>query len=238
MENPEITIPQVEEPTTEQATVATPTRKGKNAEADQLMRFQTLLNTVMNAPEAKALVSAIGYTQEMLKVGEALVKEAKELLEAKYVSLGRVRALTESCKTLQHEIHREYMQHLTITRNMLSTDLEALNALKARGTRNYRFSKWAVDVEIFYANALGNEVIKTRITAKLITIKQLQATQKKFQDLMALHNEKLQLRGEAKKATQAKNQAFYEAKQWVAQLQKILRTTYLNDKGKRAILGI
>ncbi len=195
----------------------------------QLLFAQNAISNTMNQPELASPLAEYGYTEEKLKVGNALYKTAMELQNKQKKEYGDQYGATYELNAAKAGANATYMKHLKIARVVFGRDPGVSEALQLAGTRSRTFSGWLSQAKALYANALGEFGI---------TKNKLKEAQALITDCEDKYNSQLKEKGEAQTATRERDKALDTLDRWVSDFVAIARIALESNPQYLEMLGI
>ena len=116
-----------------------------------LLFAQNAISNALNQPVLKPLLEEYGYTDEKLREGEALYKNADEAHKIQKKEYGDQYAATSDLDEAKVNAGKVYMKHLKVARIALGNDPGPANALQLTGGRKRTLSGWISQAKAFYA---------------------------------------------------------------------------------------
>ena len=117
------------------------------------------------------------------------------------------------------------MRQIKIARVALEDDRGALQALHLIGWRTPTLASWITQAQQFYAAALANSAIQSKLAAFSLTGSMLENGAQQIEAVAARHATRRQQRGAAQNATSVRNVALTNLDTWMRDLKIIARLT-------------
>lgn len=197
--------------------------------ADRFLRAELVLKNSKSNEDIRQRLVKYGYTDEKLAEGEKLYQKAFDLYTQQKEEYGDQYQATDEKETKRKEIHKIYMQHLTLARLAFKNDDKTYGSLDLIGRRKGRFYNWLNQARLFYVNLLKNEERQTALEQFGIKKEQLEEMKKQLDELEIIYVNQQQEKGEAQEATKIRDDAFEQLDEWLSDFFTVVRLA-LHDK--------
>ena len=198
----------------------TPT-PGKNVSSDSryisIQQFLTNATTALtNAqlPDIEPLLLNRGITKTDVIAKLADVEALEKLNEAQKKEYGESYQSTADYDALEHTLHQEYMDHLTLARLVFKTNISAQTGLGIKGKRKSDDAGYCKQALQFYNGILNSNDYKAAMLTKGVTTTELTTMQTGYTNLGTLSTAKDKEFGEAQAATNKRNTFYDELEDW------------------------
>jgi hypothetical protein len=168
--------------TSAQPAAATPRRRmgglaaGASIEA-RLVAAHIAIETVLRDPGLQAIMAAHGYDAARMRQGQALREQALALYQQQRAALGERFATTDARASAQVQAHAIYMRHGAVARVALRGERGVAQKLDLASARKRTHTRWLIQAQQFYTNALGNSAILQQLAAYGVSREQLTTAQ-------------------------------------------------------------
>ncbi|MCP5047083.1 MAG: hypothetical protein GY940_07910 [bacterium] len=206
-----------------------------NDELDHLLgdSYISLTNAV-ESPDVFSILKNYRYDEARFKEGWAVYQVARDAYHDKPRKDGLFTGARVVVEETWAQLKDVYYDHLGIARIVFDKETGLLDQLEARGRRKNTESGRIKQTKVFYTNSLASEEILGRLKTMGITKKKLKdglALVEKFEQAVT---EKEACKGEARRATKKREQAFIELRKWMKKFKQIaliaLKGTQLPEK--------
>jgi len=203
-----------------------------------LLSAQIAIDNTLENDVIKAALAAYGYGDAKMLAGKALLDNALLLHSNQKKEYGDQYAATATLDTMLFNANKTYMNHVKIARIALNGHRGHWEALQLNGIRKKSYSGWIKQTNIFYANALGDDAIKTALATFGIDEVTLLLGQTAVKEVETLLAKQLKEKGEAQEATQIRDAAFDELQDWISDFIAVARIALENQAQYLEALGI
>ena len=203
--------------------------KSRLSIADRLAHAQLALDNALANRAITATLAAYGYTSERLREGAALRDNVRALSQRQRGEYGDLFAAKDTLQALRQQAHQAYMRYVNVARVTFKTDRGTLEALGIAEPRKDRLAHWLEQAQQFYANALADSAILSRMAGFGITSEMLLAGQRQVEQVSGAASTRGRQRAIAKDATRQRDAALAALDAWMADFRKIARVA-LHDQ--------
>ena len=204
----------------------------------RLLAAQVATTNSLNDAEIQGYLTPFGYDTVRLEEGKALYETALALHQKQKVEYGEQFAATDARDAAQNNADAEYMRFVKIARVALKNDRAAAQKLGIDGRRKQTFSGWLSQVKQFYANALPDADILSKLAGYGVTPEKLQAGQQLTDEAEAANAAREKEKGEAQQATKDRDEAVDIMDEWMSDFKKIARIALADKPQLLEKLGI
>ena len=203
-----------------------------------LLQAETAIVNISENADIKALLANYGYDDAKLAAGLTLFTTATTLHENQLKEYGDQYSATQSFKRAVTAARETYMEHVKIARVAMKGSPAGGAKLGLSGSRASDFSGLAIQVDVFYVNALADPEVLAALAKFGITEDKLTASHAAFADTRAKYIKQKNETGEAQKSTQKRDEAVDELSNWISDFMVIARIALKNQPEMLAALGV
>jgi hypothetical protein len=189
----------------------------------QLAAAQAAIDGVLIDPQLQATMSAVGYSVSRLREGRVLHDTAQSLSQKQKAEYGDMVAVVQACTVAKANAEAEYMRCGEIARFALRNDQGALKKLGLLTSLPNIHAKRIAQIRQFYANALIDPALLSRLAAFDLPQELLEAGQDLVAAVDASDVARRQNRGDAKHATKERDVALAALERWMRRFRPIAR---------------
>ena len=164
------------------------------------------IDNALNNPTILSHLSDYGSTAARLRAGRALHEAVTAAQITQQATQGEQVSATAALNAAWETAKASYMPHLKIARIAFKDRGGIATELALTGRRKKDLASWLAQASQFYTNALANEQTWAGLAQYGITAQKLEAAQVKVTDLAAASALQKKRKGEAKSATEKKDQ--------------------------------
>jgi hypothetical protein len=183
---------------------------------DRLQAIENGLNSPTTVPEIGMLLTPFGYDAAKISIGQSYHGSAKYLDEQQQVEYGEQFEATEAVNNAWNAARAVYGPTLALARVALKNDTAAQTALGLTGHRKESLSGWIDQATTFYNNLLNNADWVTTMTSFNRPQTTLEYERSAVQALADANMVQEREKGEAQKATRARDEALETLYEWYA----------------------
>ena len=206
--------------------------------ADRLAQAQLALDNALANREIAAALAAYGYTPERLREGAALLDNVRALSQRQRSEYVDLFAAKDTLQDVRQQAHDNCMRYVSIARVAFKGQRGTLEALGIAEQRKKRLAPWLAQAQQFYANALADSAIQSRLAAFGITNEMLLAGQRQVDAVSGAASTRGQRRARAKDATRQRDATLAALDAWMADFRKIARVALRDRPGQLEKLGL
>ena len=173
--------------------------------------------------EIAPLLTKRGYHAELIADKLSELRNLKDLIIEKKKKYGRQYAITQAYAETTADLHERYIDQLALARVVFKNDPTAQIALGLRGIRYRTESAYCSQALLFYNGLLNDDTYLTAMHQLGIDIDELNRGKAGYEDLSLKSGDKAQKTGEARSATQVRNEAIHHFVEWFSDFKKIAR---------------
>jgi hypothetical protein len=212
--------------TTSQAPVRSQFTLGYRANGSieqRLLAAKVAIEGVLADPALQSALTPYGYDLAGMQQGKALLDQAQALAQQQRARMGNQRRATDTRDTTQAQAHAFYMRQVAIARVALRRDRGAAEALDLAAARKRTLAGWLMQAQQFYANALNDAAILTKLAAHGLTTEQLEHGQAQVEAVAASAVTHQQRKDVKQEATRARDAALQALNDWMRDFTAIAR---------------
>ncbi len=186
------------------------------SEAQSLEQYRIALDNAQNQAQIAAILAEFGYDAETINEGKTLWQNASDaytLNKTEDVETSQAYAAFASKK---EELENKYRMHRKKAKIIFRNDVLILEQLGIKGSIPQAYLRWLEVLKKFYASALANENIQTKLLRLKLNTDELLASNNLISELEAARGEYLREKGESQDATKAKDQALAILDDWMS----------------------
>jgi hypothetical protein len=203
---------------------------------DEILQITGIsISNLESNPTIAAKLLVFGFTSESLAEGKRLVAIATEKSQKQKKEVGEQHSATERCNELFNIADVRFKVIYKISRVAI-TEKGLQDQLGIVSLENCSFDSWAQRRIDFYTNALSIPVVMERLARFNIKAEDLVAAKKMVEDTIAANQVQLKETGEARMATNDRDDAFETLKSWYDELRLVAKLAL--DKRECEILGL
>jgi len=188
----------------------------KNLSIPEEFAFDQLaIDNALSNPTLLNYLAEVGYVEDRLKAGRALLQRAMDLHRQQGSERGDQHSATDAKGAAWDEANKAYMTQIKLARIAIK-DRGQRDRLKLDGDRKQKFAEWRDQVEAFYFNVLKDEALQARLLEVNVTVDKLAAAYELVKAAYAAHQSQATEHGEAQDATDARDAALDELRDWMS----------------------
>ncbi|MCW3787038.1 hypothetical protein [Plebeiibacterium sediminum] len=205
---------------------------------DFLYKLDEITAYSIREAEIRNAVSSYGYNQSRLNEGRRLWENLRLL----YIEAQDKAKLKRSChaekKSMQKEIHKNYMKYLKLARIAFVDNIEAQESLMLLGVRARTYDKWFVQVSVFVNNLKSNSLYLKSMAEFGIKEKDLNGLKKQLVELNELSDKCVRVTAVVRMLNDKVKKETIEVQQWVSSYLKVARIALEDNPEVLSLLGI
>ena len=209
--------------------------KNYKTKDETLQKTGTSISNLDSNPAIAAKLQVFGFTSESLNEGKRLIAAATEKSQKQKKEVGEQHSATERCNELFNIADVRFKVIYKISRVAI-TEKGLQDQLGIVSLESCSFDSWAQRRIDFYTNALSIPVVMERLARFNIKAEDLVAAKKMVEDTIAANQVQLKETGEARMATNDRDDAFETLKTWYDELRLVAKLAL--DKRECEILGL
>ncbi|MEL6492997.1 MAG: hypothetical protein AAFQ95_23855 [Cyanobacteria bacterium J06621_3] len=196
------------------------------------------IENALNNPDILSHLSEFGYTAPRIRAGRALYKAVAAAQLTQQAAQGEQITATAALNAAWKAAKESYTPHLKIARIAFKGRVGIATELALTGRRKKDLASWLAQTSQFYTNALANEQTLMGLAQYGITDQKLKAAQAKVTDLTAASALQKKRKGEAKSATEKRDQCLAELRGWLSDFRTVAKIALAEDLQRLESLGI
>ncbi|WP_319503078.1 hypothetical protein [uncultured Draconibacterium sp.] len=183
-------------------------------------------------------VTPMGYPQEKLNEGLALLNESTTLVETQVREYGEMDEAQAVFEAERVATNTNYMDMIRIARVAFKNDVKATSTLELNGRRSRTISGWLKQTHGFYRAILANEEWKAALAVYGQTEEKLSAQLAAVEAVATASETVKKEKGDAQNATQERDEKIEELLDWVSDYEVIARIALADKPQLLEKLGI
>ncbi|MEL6468297.1 MAG: hypothetical protein AAFQ74_01085 [Cyanobacteria bacterium J06623_4] len=196
------------------------------------------IHNALNNPEILSQLSTFGYTATRIREGLSLCKAVDAAQIAQQSAQGDQISATAALNAAWRSARESYMPHVKIARIAFKGYGGIATELALTGRRKQSLDSWLAQSSQLYINALASEEILTGLKQYGITTQKLKAAQAKVMTLAAASALQKKRKGEAKSATEKRDQCLAELRSWLSDFRAVAKIALSEAPQRLESLGI
>jgi hypothetical protein len=210
-----------------------------NSRIEELLTSsQVALSNMHSDAELQIALAAYGCTTERLAHGQALRDRAMALSQQQGVAYGDLTSTSSELAQAQAQAQADYSYYVKIARVTFATDPGALRKLSLNVARKQSRAGWMLQAEQFYANALADDTILSKLNRLDVTRDKLMASKQQLAAVGAYVAARQSHKGEAQRATKARNEALLALNTWMVEFRDTARLALKHQPTSLKKLGM
>jgi hypothetical protein len=205
---------------------------------DRLHAADLAIGGALADADVQSHLSAFNWDAQRIQQGKALYNTAQQLVQKQRAEYGDQYNATEALNAVWKEADAAYMRYLKVARVALKNDTGAWQKLDLNGERKQTLSGWLKQARQFYAGALGDATLLTKLGECGITLAKLTAGSAQVDSVEAASVTQAKERGEAQDATKARDAALESLDDWMSDFIAIARVALEDQPQLLEKLGI
>jgi hypothetical protein len=210
----------------------------KESIAAKLHSIENGILGVSNSPEIQTKMSPLGYTQEKIAQGLALLDRAKRLTASQVGNYGDKYSATDEMERKWNSAYAMYMITVKVNRVAFKDRPDLLVKFRVTGKRNRSLSGWLNDARIMYTNIIDTPEALTVLAQYGYSPEKLAAELDRVNEVEALHSKQLAGKGDAQQGTVERDRAIDELCNWYSDFRAIARIALYDVPQQLEALGI
>ena len=193
------------------------------SEAEALEQYRVSFENVENQTEIATIMAEFGYDETLLTEGKTLLTKTREAFDLNKTEDDETTVAYSNFSTTKENLAKVYSLHRKKGKVIFRKDEPILKNLGLKGSLPSAYIKWLETVKKFYAVAVGNSEIETKLARLKVTPAELQETVVLITSLETARAEYLKEKGESQDATKSKDKAFAEIDDWMSEFYAVAK---------------
>lgn len=192
-------------------------------EKGTLEKYRVAFENVKTQPAIAAAMTEFGYDETIIAVGKTLLETTRSAYTFHDTEDDETAVASASFKTKRKELENLYKVHRKKAKVAYRKDAVTASRLAITGTLSKQYVVWLETVKKFYATALAETDIQTKLATVKVTLDELNAGNTLIGEVELTRSEYLRETGESQDATKAKDAAFKELEEWMQDFYAVAR---------------
>ena len=206
--------------------------------SQQLEAARIAITNARDVPTIRNALSEYGYNEEKLQGGFLLYETALSAQQQQKAEYGDQYNATDQLNQNWETAKASYNKLLKIARVAFKDNPGIAGTLALNGAREATLSGWLLQAQQFYTNALANPDILSALASYGITEEKIALAKADTEAVVAAKSLQTKEKGEAQSATQTRNQALEELRDWMRDFIEIARIALAEQPQLLETLGI
>ena len=196
---------------------------------EYLTRAGVLLTNARQNPAIAAALDAVGYDDAALQQGQTLLDTARHQSDVQRKEYGDQYGATAELVQAAAAAEAVYQKHRQLVATAYKADPARLTAFTLNESKKPSFSGWLTQARRFYANLLADAAAVTALGRYKLTRARLEQGQALVQQAEQLNAVQETEKGEAQRATRARDAALDALDDWLADFKVIAKVALADD---------
>jgi len=205
-----------------------------NTISEQLEWAHTLIYNAKYHPSIQEKLDELGFKPENITTGETLLTETETREQQQRSQYERKLSATDALYAHLAMLKGEFQEHFTLAKLAFADQRPMRKSLRLDQKQRRRQADWIKQVMDFYQELLKNPKPMAKYGVNKAKLEQALVSAQTARTLLI---EQQQAKGEAQQATQRKQQALRDLKQWCRNFQTIAEVALQDDPQLLEILG-
>jgi hypothetical protein len=198
---------------------------------DELVRYKVALDNTLEDTDLQAGVLRFGYDTARIEEGNTLYSNAENWFYKQKRDYALQYSATQRLTELMQQSEELFVQDRSIARIAFKNNITVFTELNLSGKRPKKaFGQWLHELEHFYTNSAANPGIVVGLEKFNITAETLQDRITKLEAVKNANSYQERLKGNAQRATDRRDIAFKELRNWMIDFFKIARMAFTDDR--------
>jgi predicted XRE-type DNA-binding protein len=198
-----------------------------------LHRVNIAHNAVRSIPELQQVLKTFSWDEAQMQTGQDLGKQVLDWIKQQQNTQEKAQEAQKVYQDAKRSVDALYKSHIRVARFVYANDRIELKKLMLIGPRATRYSGWLEQVRVFYALVDQKALAKYGLLKEEIS--QVQQILDKLLDLEVLRN---QAKWQAQQATDNKNDAVVQMRNWYRRFIQIARLACVDNPQLLESIGL
>ncbi|MEQ9443811.1 MAG: hypothetical protein RIG62_32525 [Cyclobacteriaceae bacterium] len=208
-------------------------KKVSKSQTYLLYRVQVTTEAVLSVPELQEVFSQHTYQEKKVQEGQQLRARVKELQNKQELSQRNAQKAQRTLQQAKEAMQSLYVDHLETARFVYRRDKEMQKKLLLSGSRKRQYTAWLGQVKQFYQHIDAEMMAKYDVPTH--EIKEARRLIKRLLELEVLRND---ARRQAQQASQVKQCAFMELREWYCRFMRVAKIACEHDPQLLESMGV
>lgn len=204
----------------------------------QLNLANIAISSALTEPSLAVALAGFGYTAERLRQGGALHEQALALYQRQKNAYGDLHTAIDAYAAAQAQAQETYIRYVKIARIALEHDRGAIHKLSLAGQRKRLQAGQLAQAQQFYANALFDSTIRSKLAAFAITPTMLEAGRQQVEAVAESDVVRRKRQGAARDTTSARDAALAALAGWMRDFVQVARVALRDRPQLLEMMGI
>jgi hypothetical protein len=195
----------------------------KLTDAATLELYRVALENAETQTEIASVMSDLGYENEVLLQGKALLTQARQAFDANKTEDDETSAAYADFSSKKEQLEDTFTIHRKKAKVVFRNDSLTADKLTISGTMPRSYIKWLEAAKKFYSVAIADTNIQSKLARLKISADDLTAANTAISDLESARAEYLKEKGESQDATKAKDAAFAKIDDWMSEFYAVAK---------------
>ncbi len=182
----------------------------RNININDLILKMDIAFTNAQMPSIFPALESLGYTKAQLNGYLSQIETLKTLLLNQVNQQAMKFGLTHELRAKKKEIDAIYKKDLAFARVFFKDDVQATTTLELKGLRKRGYDSWYHQVVNFYEQIFDNPLFLEQMKAVGVTPQKINQMRERFKNITSIKEEQKKKMGEAKKATEQRDEMLNE----------------------------
>ena len=198
------------------------------------------IENAIETPPIQEAFASVGREPKHFEEGRAMLDEGRRLHEKQQDEYGDQYAATERLRAMEDAARDRYMRHYGFAEAAFRDDPDAQSALGLHGPRKRSLGGWLDQALTFYDNLLGNPALLKAFREEfpLVEKEKLEAAREEARATAAAFQERRREAGEARRATDARDEVLDRLDDWLDKERRIARALFRDEPEHLKTLGV
>ncbi|MEM1136966.1 MAG: hypothetical protein AAGI07_14095 [Bacteroidota bacterium] len=197
---------------------------------EKAMEWRNYIDRILTDKALVAKLNALNYSEKTLKDASTAIRQLIEAIEFYHVSMERRKGITQAKNEAEEALHKTYMYHKTLIKNLFSQRQELIGTLRADNPVPRRKALWIRNVKAFYTQLQTDAVAVKALGAYSVTPTVLKNCLKDLESIEKMLVERDNISVELQNLTEQNAEKKLALTSWMSQFKQIARRGLANDK--------
>lgn len=208
------------------------------SEAQTLEQYRVAFENTASQDQISTTMAEYGYDSATMATGKALFDETRLAFDSNKKETDESTAAYNVFDSKKKELADLYSSHRKKAKVVFRNDSVTADKLEISGTLPQAYIKWIETVKKFYATAIADSDIQTKLNRLKITADDLNAANALIPDVEAKRAAYLKEKGESQDATTIKDSAFAKLDDWMSEFYAVARIAMEDNPQLLEALGL
>lgn len=208
-------------------------KKVSKSQAYLLYRVQITTEAALTVPELQEALAQYTYHSQKVEEGKQLREKVRKLQMKQELTHDDALKMQQMLQEAKETLQVLYIDHLETARFIYRHNEEMQRKLLLTGSRKRQYTHWLAQVKRFYQN-IEDDTMKRYD----VPVEQINEARQLIDHLLELEVSRNDARRKAQQASQAKQAAFQQLREWYCRFMRVAKIACEHDQQMLESLGI